>query len=78
MVAFCWAVCLCRNDTIFCQTFPNSYLQVIFKGTLWARKWSQLSKRGREESYSEKLLHNGRSNARAFCQEWLELQNVRL
>jgi len=29
---------------VFQKTIPNSYLQVIFRGTYWARCWSQLSK----------------------------------
>ena len=32
-VALCWAIWLCRNNAVFCQTTPNSYLQVIFRGT---------------------------------------------
>ena len=44
-VALCWAIWLCRNDAIFCRSTPNSYLQVIFRGTFWARRWSLLSKK---------------------------------
>ena len=44
-VALCWAIWLCRNDAIFCRSTPNLYLQVIFRGTFWARRWSLLSKK---------------------------------
>ena len=44
-VALCWAIWLCRNDAIFCRSTPNLYLQVIFGGTFWARRWSLLSKK---------------------------------
>jgi len=44
VVALCWALWLCRNDAVFCRKFPNSYLQIIFRATYWARTWSLLSK----------------------------------
>ena len=39
-----WAVWLCRNDAVFNGKVPNSYLQVIFRGTYWTREWATLSK----------------------------------
>jgi len=44
VAAMCWAIWLSRNDVVFNQKQPNSYLQVIFRGTHWARSWSQLAK----------------------------------
>ena len=44
VAALCWAIWLSRNDVVFNQKQPNSYLQVIFRGTHWARSWSQLAK----------------------------------
>ena len=41
--AICWALWLCRNEVVFQKRYPNSFLQVIFRGTYWARLWSQLS-----------------------------------
>jgi len=41
--AICWALWLCRNEAVFQKRYPNSFLQVIFRGTYWARLWSQLS-----------------------------------
>ena len=43
VAALCWAIWLSRNDAVFNRKLPNSYLQVIFRGTHW-RLWSQLSK----------------------------------
>lgn len=54
MVALCWAIWLNRNDAVFCRKFPNSYLQVIFRGTFWARHWSQLSKEEAKDSITKK------------------------
>jgi len=34
---------LTKNDDVFSRAMPNSYLQVIFRGTFWARHWSLLS-----------------------------------
>ena len=42
--ALCWAIWLSRNDVVFQKTIPNSYLQVIFRGTYRARCWSQMTK----------------------------------
>ena len=44
--AICWALWSSRNDAVFSQKFPNSYLQVIFRETHWTRYWSQLFKVG--------------------------------
>ena len=41
--AMCWAIWLSRNEVVFKQNKPNSYLQVLFRVTYWARFWSQLS-----------------------------------
>ena len=35
--AICWALWSSRNDAVFSQKFPNSYLQVIFRETHWTR-----------------------------------------
>lgn len=40
----CWAIWLCRNDVVFNWKLPNSYMQVIFRGTHWTRLWSQVTK----------------------------------
>ena len=37
-----WAIWLCRNDIVFHRSNSNSYMQVIFRGTYWARFWSLL------------------------------------
>jgi len=41
--AMCWAIWLSRNEVVFKQNKTNSYLQVLFRVTYWARFWSQLS-----------------------------------
>ena len=33
VAAMCWAIWLSRNDIVFNRKPPNSYLQVIFRGT---------------------------------------------
>ena len=35
----CWAIWLNRNEVVFERKLPNSYLQVIFRGTYWTRNW---------------------------------------
>ena len=42
--ALCWSVWLCRNEVVFQKVYPNSYMQVLYRGIYWARFWSQLSK----------------------------------
>ena len=44
VAALCWAVWLCRNDVVFNGSNTNFLLQVIFRGTFWARQWSSLLK----------------------------------
>ena len=42
--AICWAICLCRNNVVFDNHPTPSFLQVIFRGTYWARFWTLLLK----------------------------------
>ena len=42
--AMCWTIWLSRNEVVFQRSSPNSYLQVLFRVTYWARLWLQLSK----------------------------------
>jgi hypothetical protein len=44
IAALCWAVWLCRNNVVFNGSNTNFLLQVIFRGTFWARQWSSLLK----------------------------------
>jgi hypothetical protein len=37
IAALCWAVWLSRNDVVFNGSNAYSFLQVIFRGTYWAR-----------------------------------------
>jgi hypothetical protein len=39
-----WAIWLNRNDIIFNKIQISSYMQVIFRGTYWTRKWSSFQK----------------------------------
>ena len=39
----CWAIWLSRNEVVFQRRYRNSYLQVLFRRTYWARFWLQLS-----------------------------------
>ena len=34
-VAFCWSIWLTRNDMVFGNSQPKTYLQVLFSGTRW-------------------------------------------
>lgn len=72
-VALCWEIWLCRNDAIFCRTTPNSYLQVIFRGTFWAWRWSQLSKEEKENFIAKVSGKLEGVMLEFFYQEWLEL-----
>ena len=42
--ALCWAIWLCRNNVVFDNILIPSFLQVIFRGTFWARFWTLLLK----------------------------------
>jgi glutamine synthetase type III len=42
--AMFWGMCLSRNDVIFNKTSISSYMQVIFRGTHWARTWALFQK----------------------------------
>jgi hypothetical protein len=42
--ALCWAMWLNRNDMIFNNAKPNTFMQLIFRATFWIRAWSQLDK----------------------------------
>lgn len=44
VAAICWALWLSRNDVVFLRSKPNSFLQVLFRGTYWIKSWSILSK----------------------------------
>jgi hypothetical protein len=39
-----WSIWLSQNDVIFNKTHIASYMQVIFRGTHWARSWSIFQK----------------------------------
>ena len=54
--ALCQAIWLSRDDFVFQRNIPNSYLQVIFRGTYWTRCWSQLSKEEEEKSIKNSCL----------------------
>lgn len=47
--ALCWAIWLSRNDICFKGKSSYSFLQVIFRGTYWARMWAKLSKEEEED-----------------------------
>ena len=51
--SICWAIWLTRNDIVFDKILAPSYLQVIFRGTYWARSWSLLQKE--EDRHSMKM-----------------------
>ena len=73
--AICWALWSSRNDAVFSQKFPNSYLQVIFRETHWTRYWSQLFKVGNFLFlFEEQLSSSRRKSTRDVCQKGLELQ----
>ena len=35
--AFCWSICLTRNDVVFDKYQSKTYLQVLFRGARWLR-----------------------------------------
>ena len=37
--AICWSIWLTRNDTVFNNCRPKTFLQVLFRGTHWLRLW---------------------------------------
>ena len=55
--ALSWALWLTRNDATFNRSFPNSCLQVIFRGTYWTRFWSHLSKEEEKNLIKKQCLH---------------------
>ena len=65
--AMCWAIWLSRNELVFQQGCPNSYLQILFRGTYWARWWLQLS-----EVETVQLM---KSNCQRFEEVIMELYN---
>jgi len=40
--AICWSIWLTRNDTVFNNCKPKTFLQVLFRGTYWLRSWALL------------------------------------
>ena len=53
----CWAIWKTRNDAALNRSFPNSYLQVIFRETYWTRFWSQLSKEEEKNLIKKQCQH---------------------
>ena len=53
-----WALWLSRNKIIFKTKVPNSYLQMIFRGTYWTRNWARLSKEKEKTSLN---VRNGKA-----------------
>ena len=51
--AICWAIWLTRNDIVFDKILAPFYLQVIFRGTYWARSWPLTEKK--EDRHSMKM-----------------------
>ncbi|WVZ90711.1 hypothetical protein U9M48_036990 [Paspalum notatum var. saurae] len=41
---FCWAIWLTRNDLVFNKSHPKTFLQVLFRGTYWLRRWALLQR----------------------------------
>ena len=68
--ALCWAIWLSRNDVVFQKTIPNSYLQVIFRGTYWARCWSELSKEEEKDFLKNNCRLLERRVLEMFARRW--------
>ena len=51
--ALFWALWLSRNEIVFDNSRPKTFLQVLFKGTHWLRQWAQLQ---RNEDHSKILI----------------------
>jgi len=45
---------------------------VLFRGTSWAKLWSQLSEKGSENFSKEELQTPGGGDAGVFRKKWLE------
>jgi hypothetical protein len=54
LAALLWALWLNRNEAVFQNSFANSFVQVIFRGTYWTRCWSLLSKEEEKVTLKEK------------------------
>jgi len=59
---------------VFNRSLPNSYLQVIFKGTYWTRFWLQLSKEEEKNFFEEKLSTLGGLGVGSVLQKRMEFQ----
>jgi hypothetical protein len=44
VAALLWSIWLSRNEVVFNKCSPKSFVQIIFRGTFWARSWAALSK----------------------------------
>jgi hypothetical protein len=42
--ALCWAIWLTRNDVVFDECQPKTFMQVLFRGTHWLRRWALLQR----------------------------------
>jgi hypothetical protein len=42
--ALCWTIWLTRNEVVFNKCRPETFLQVLFKGTHWLRQWARLQR----------------------------------
>jgi mannosylglycoprotein endo-beta-mannosidase len=46
IAALLWSIWLSRNEVVFNKCASKSFVQVVFRGTYWARSWAVLSKEG--------------------------------
>jgi hypothetical protein len=53
VVVLCWAIWLTINDIAFNMWTPNTFLQVLFRGTQWLKSWALLQ---RLDDYKECML----------------------